>query len=76
MQHEKTVERLKLDRLKTGLKLKLFEYPIILLSAVRQAFRVWEDAQLDQVIQELQDEGFLTRHEGNGGCTRLVRVVQ
>lgn len=74
MQQQETVERLRLDQLKTRVKLKLYEYPIILLSVVQQSFRRWEAGQLDQVIEELKDEGFLTVMDTNG-CKRLGRLV-
>jgi hypothetical protein len=74
MQQQETVERLKLDRLKTGVKLKLYDYPIILLSVVQQSFRRWEADQLDQVIAELKEEGFLSVMDHNG-CKRLARLV-
>jgi len=74
MQHEETVERLRLDRLKTGIKLKLYEYPVVLLSVVRQTFRVWDEAQIDQAVAELKDEGFLIVNTVKG-VTRLGRIV-
>jgi|HubBroStandDraft_6_1064221.scaffolds.fasta_scaffold30369_4 hypothetical protein len=74
MQQHETVERLKLDQLKTRVKLKLYDYPIILLSVVQQSFRRWEAGQLEQVIVELKQEGFLTVLDTNG-CKRLTRLV-
>lgn len=74
MQQQQTIERLRLDRLKAGIKLKLYEYPIILLSVVRQSYRVQGDELIQQAIHELTTEGFLTTNSARGS-ERLVRLV-